>query len=212
MEGKPVVFVIDDDANVREALRILIESAGMEVRDFGSAEEFLAAGPPSGPGCLVLDVCLPGLSGPDLQKELQDRDVELPILVVTGFSQVSTAVQTLKAGALDFLEKPVQPDVLLMHIREAVERSVSSSDERRRVGELKRRLGLLSRRQREVMDRVVAGQSSKGIAAELGLSPKTVEAHRARLMAKLQADSLAELVRTAMLASNPAENNKQTRG
>jgi two-component system, LuxR family, response regulator FixJ len=200
MAGEPTVFVVDDDPAMQRSLRWLIESVGLRVTTYGTAEQFLAEYDRQRPGCLVLDVRMPGMSGLDLQDELARRDVSIPTIVLTGHAEVAMAVRAVKAGAVDFLEKPFSHQQLLDRIRQAVEidRQVREASSRR-AGVLER-VRHLTAREREVMELVVAGKANKEIAAELGLSPKTVEVHRAHVMEKMNVESLAELIRVALLA------------
>ena len=200
MPSGSTVFIVDDDATLRKSIRWLVESVGLTVKAYPSAEAFLAEFDASMPGCLVLDVRLGGLSGLDLQQELSQRGSRLPIIVISGFAEVPTAVRALKAGAFDFIEKPFSEQQLLDRIREAIETDRKGRDDEALRKEVEARVALLTRREREVMDMVVAGKASKVIASDLGLSPKTVEVHRARVMSKMQAGSIAELVRLAVLA------------
>jgi two-component system, LuxR family, response regulator FixJ len=199
----PVVFVVDDDPAMRDSLRWLIESTGVRVETYGDAKTFLQAIRPDVPGCLVLDVRMPGMSGLDLQTELVRRGVVLPAIVITGHAEVPLAVRAVKAGAIDFIEKPFSDQLLLDRVRQGLEMDRLERESRARRGEVVRRLGLLTQREREVLDLVVAGRANKEIAATLGLSPKTVEVHRAHVMDKMQASSVAELVRLALLAQSP---------
>ncbi len=198
MAIKPTVFVVDDDPAVRESLRWLIESVGLCVGTYGSAGGFLDAYDPHTPGCLVLDVRMPGKSGLKLQEELAARGISIPIIFITGYGDIPAAVSAMKAGAVDFIEKPFDDQVLLDLIQKCIERDAQMrEEEERRVGVLAR-LVLLTPREREVMEMVVAGETNKVIAKHLSVSSKTVEAHRAHLMAKMQADNTAELVRIAI--------------
>jgi two-component system, LuxR family, response regulator FixJ len=196
----PVVFVVDDDPAMRDSLRWLIESTGLLVETFADAQTFLARIRPEVPGCLVLDIRMPGLSGLDLQSELARRGIGLPTIVVTGHAEVPMAVRAVKAGAIDFIEKPFSDQLLLDRVRQGIDMDRRQRDGRERRGEVLRRLGLLTQREREVLDLVVAGRANKEIAATLHLSPKTVEVHRAHVMEKMQASSVAELVRLALFA------------
>ncbi|MGH7819539.1 MAG: response regulator transcription factor [Candidatus Binatia bacterium] len=198
MPDSPTVFVVDDDPTVLKALRDLIRSSGLAVQTYASAQEFLAAYDPKQPGCLVLDVRMPGQSGLELQRELSARNLRLPTIIVTGFADVHVAVRAMKAGAVDVIEKPFSSQVLLDRIEEALERDRQERSLRDRRARFEARVATLTRREREVMDRVVAGKPNKEIAAELGLSLKTVEGHRARVMEKMQVDSLADLIRLAI--------------
>jgi FixJ family two-component response regulator len=198
--GAPVVFVVDDDPAMRDSLRWLIESTGLTVETFADAQTFLARIRPEVPGCLVLDVRMPGMSGLDLQAELARRGVGLPTIVVTGHAEVAMAVRAVKAGAIDFIEKPFSDQLLLDRVRQGIEMDRRERDGRARRADVLRRMSLLTQREREVLDLVVAGRANKEIAATLRLSPKTVEVHRAHVMEKMQASSVAELVRLALFA------------
>lgn len=199
----PTVFVVDDDDRVRRAVRRLLESVGLAVRTFASVAEFLEEYQPSAPGCIVLDVRMPGLSGLDLQAMLLERQISIPVIFVTGHGTIPMSVRAMKAGAVDFIEKPFDDQTLLEAIRTALER-----DERQRASESERadvlrRLALLTPREREVFERVIAGRLNKQIAAELGTSEQTVKIHRGRVMAKMGADSVAQLVTMAQAAGVP---------
>jgi two-component system, LuxR family, response regulator FixJ len=195
----PVVFVVDDDPAMRDSLRWLIESTGVRVETYRDAQTFLDACQPEMPGCLVLDVRMPGMSGLDLQAELARRGIALPTIVITGHAEVPLAVRAVKAGAIDFIEKPFSDQLLLDRVRQGLELDRQGRDGRRRRAEARRRAGSLTQREREVLDLVVAGRSNRAIAAGLGLSPKTVEVHRAHVMEKMGAASVAELVHLAIL-------------
>jgi len=199
------VFVVDDDQAMRNSLKWLISSVDMRVECFGSADEFLRAHQPGRAGCLLLDVRMPGMSGLELQEVLAERGITVPVIIITGHGDVPMAVRAMKSGAVDFIEKPFNDELLLESIRRAL-----SQDERQRHLQLERaevaeRLVQLTPREREVMDMVTDGKSNKEIASDLGVSAKTVEAHRARVMEKMQAGSLAELVRMALLCADPAD-------
>lgn len=202
----PTVFVVDDDRAMRDSLRWLLESVGLSVRTYATATEFLREYEPSQPGCLVLDVRMPGMSGLDLQAELARRDAALPTIIVTGHAEVTMAVRAVKAGALDFIEKPFSDQLLLDRVRQALEIDRQDREVRRRRAEALRRLESLTAREREVLELVVAGKANKEVAAALKLSTKTVEVHRAHVMAKMGAESLAELIRMAILAGAIREN------
>lgn len=197
MAARPTVFVIDDDEAVRHFLRSLIESVGLRVESYASAREFLAAYRGGSPGCLVLDIRMPGMSGLELQQELNARGIELPVIVLTGHGNVQVAVHAMKAGALDFIEKPFNNDLLLDRLQKAVAKSIEGHEARIRHDEIVSHQKLLTPRERQVLDLVVAGESNKGIARRLEISEKTVEIHRANVMEKMQAKSLAELVKMA---------------
>jgi len=200
MNSESTVFVVDDDQAMRHSLKWLIESVGLRVRTFGSAEEFLHAYYPGQAGCLLLDVRMPGMSGLDLQAYLTREENCLPVIIITGHGDVPMAVKAMQAGATDFIEKPFNDEALLSSIRKALEADAKRRDERLRRAGIATRLAELTPREHEVMDMVAGGKSNREIATMLGVSAKTVEAHRARVMDKMRADSLAELVRMVLVA------------
>ena len=196
---EPTVFVVDDDEAVRESLRWLVDSVGMAVETYGSAQEFLARVGVDRPGCLVLDVRMPGMSGLELQQELAARKVELPIIMITGYADVPTAVRALTRGALDFIEKPFSRQLLLDRIRRAVVIDANGRRAQADRADVAARVATLTPREREVMQMVVAGRTNKVMAMNLGICEKTIEVHRAHVMRKMKVESLAELVRLAAL-------------
>src|SRR4029077_1741095 len=196
-ETDAMVFVVDDDAPMRESLKNLIRSVGLRVELFASAQEFLGSKRPDLPSCLVLDVRLPGLSGLDLQKRTTDAGMDIPIIFITGHGDVPMSVHAIKAGAVEFLTKPFRDQDLLDAIQQALERDRKARDQRAAVEELRRRFASLTAREREVMKHVVAGLLNKQIGAELGTSETTVKIHRHQVMEKMGASSLPELVRMA---------------
>jgi len=199
MKAEATVFVVDDNAGVRNSLRALMESAGIAVETYGSSEEFLDAYNPEQPGCLVLDVRLrAGASGLDLQDELRRRNAVLPIIVLTGHGNVPTSVRALKAGAVDFLQKPVPPKVLVERIRAAIEADRQARDVATEHGDVRVRIAKLTPRERQVMKLLVAGKTSKEIASDLHLSVRTVEAHRRTVLRKMNVLSAAQLVRAVI--------------
>ncbi|HEY7249268.1 MAG TPA: response regulator transcription factor [Methylomirabilota bacterium] len=199
-----VVYVVDDDASVRRALSRLIHSVGLEVMTFPSAHAFLAFTPSDRPACLVLDVRLPGPSGLDLQAALTQADRSVPIVFITGHGNVPTSVRAMKGGAVDFLQKPFNDQELLDCVQRALRRSGEERAERAERSELERRVGSLTPREREVLLLVVAGMLNKQIADKLGIAEKTIKVHRGRVMEKMQADSIADLVRMSeKLAPQP---------
>jgi len=196
-EQDPVVFVIDDDRMIREGLQSLIRSVGLRVETFASAQEFLGAKRPDAPACLVLDVRMPGLSGLDLQLKLRDDGIPIPIIFITGHGDIPMSVRAMKEGAHEFLTKPVRGQDLLDAVQKALASDRALRQERREANEIRGRFESLTPREKEVLDLVVAGLLNKQIADQLGMSELTVKTHRAHVMEKTHADSLAHLVRMA---------------
>jgi FixJ family two-component response regulator len=207
--GRSVVFVVDDDVSMRDALRNLLRSVGLQVETFDSAQEFLARPRPDAPGCLVLDVRLPGLSGLDLQRELAKADIDIPIIFITGHGDIQMSVQAMKAGAVEFLEKPFRDQDVLDAVQQAIERDCEARAQRQEAAELRARYDSLTAREREVMTLVVRGLLNKQIAAEVGTTEATVKLHRGRVMHKMQAGSLADLIRKAAKLETAAESASQ---
>jgi two-component system response regulator FixJ len=198
MDETPLVHVVDDDASLRDSLALLLESSGFQVRTYDSAVSFLEAAQDRGVSCVLTDVQMPELNGLELQRRMSARGIRLPVIVMTGHGDVPIAVQALKAGARDFLEKPFEDEQLLSAVKGAIEASKQSRDEAAAVANISTRLATLTPREHEVLERLVAGQPNKTIAYDLGSSPRTVEVHRARVMEKMGARSLAELVRMTL--------------
>jgi FixJ family two-component response regulator len=196
-ETEATVLIVDDDAQMRESLRNLIRSVGLRVELFASAQEFVRSQHPDGPSCLVLDVRMPGLSGLDLQKQASEAGLEIPIIFITGHGDIPMSVRAMKAGAVEFLTKPFRDQDLLDAIQQALEKSRKAREELAATEELRRRFALLTPREREVMERVVAGLLNKQIGADLGTSETTVKIQRHQVMEKMGAGSLPELVRMA---------------
>ena len=194
-EADPIVFVVDDDPLIRDGLRSLIKSVGLHVETFGSSREFMQRKPPDAPGCLVLDVRLPGLSGLDLQRELNESNIRIPIIFMTGHGDIPMSVRAMKNGALEFLTKPVRGQDLLDAVQQAIARDRAARQERAKMADLRTRFDSLTPREREVLDLIVAGLLNKQIAGELNIEEVTIKTHRAHIMQKTHAESLAHLVR-----------------
>ena len=197
IDEAPIVFVIDDDPSVRRGLRRLLKSAGFEVQTFAAAGEFLAQTVPDVTGCIVLDVQMPGLGGLDLQRRLAEKNARLPIVFLTGHGDIPMAVRAMRAGAVDFMAKPFDSSELLNSVRKALAAHAAVRQTEAEVAAIRQRAESLSPREREVMALVVDGMANKETGSQLGVTEKTVKVHRARVMRKMQADSLAELVRLA---------------
>jgi RNA polymerase sigma factor (sigma-70 family) len=196
-EEQPVVFVIDDDASVRDAIADLLRSVGLTVESFGSTQEFLQRERPDVPGCIVLDVRLPGPSGLEFQRTLSNSSIHLPIIFISGHGDIAMSVRAMKSGAIEFLTKPVPEQQLLDAIQTGIERDRARRQEARIVAELRERFDSLTPREREVLALVVTGRRNKQIAAQVKLSEMTVKVHRSQIMRKMRAKSLVDLVRMA---------------
>jgi FixJ family two-component response regulator len=194
-EVEPIVFIVDDDLSIRRSTERLVRAAGLNVQSFASAGEYLKSPRPEGPACLLLDVRMPGLNGMDLQHELNQSGIHIPIIFITGHGDIPMSVRAMKAGAVEFLTKPFRSRSLLDAIRAAIERDRSASRERSQIGEVREHHDQLTPREREVMALVVAGMLNKQIAGQLATTERTVKFHRAHIMQKMNAKSLADLVR-----------------
>ena len=197
MKFEPTVFVVDDDPAVRKAMGLLMKSVGLNAETSPSAREFLDGYDPARPGCLVLDIRMAGMSGLELQEKLREQQITLPVIIITGHGDVPTAVRAIQAGALGFIEKPFRDQVLLDHINRAIEQDATRRRDQARRTHVESRIARLTPREREVVDLLVAGKSSKQIGFELGISVTTVNLHRSHAMSKLQVDSVVDLVRMA---------------
>jgi two-component system response regulator FixJ len=202
MKDKPAtVFVVDDDAGVRSSIRLLLKSVGIPATPMASAQEFLAAFDPTQPGCIVLDIRMPGMSGLELQQELNRRGAMLPVLFITGHGDVPMAVEAMQHGAFDFLQKPFRDQDLIDRIQKALKRDEWNRAALREQNQVRERMASLTVRERQVLDLLTQGKQNKVMAAELGISQRTVEIHRAHVMEKLGATSVAQLVRMALDAA-----------
>jgi two-component system response regulator FixJ len=206
MMNRGTVHIVDDDPSVQRSLRRLLESVGLTVDCYNTAQDFIERHDPGAPGCLLLDVRMPGLSGLELQDQLRSEGCELPIIFVTGYGDVPMTARAMKAGAIDFLQKPFNDQELLEALERALARNSQMRREQAERSKVQTRLRLLTPREREVLERVIAGKTNKEVAAEFGITEKTIKVHRARVMEKMQADSLAQLVVLAQVAGVNAAN------
>jgi two-component system response regulator FixJ len=198
---QPTVYIIDDDDSVRCALEMLMGSVGLHAQSYASAPHFLAAYQPTKAGCMLVDVRLPGMSGLELQAHLHDRAIDLPVIMISGHGDVTSAVRAMKAGAVDYIQKPFNSQVLLETVQRAIERSVANARAQAEADKIRKLLASLTAREQDVLEGVLAGEPNKRIAARLRIAEKTVEAHRARLMAKLEVKNVVELLKTVLAAA-----------
>jgi two-component system response regulator FixJ len=200
MQPDALICVIDDDEAVRQSLEFLLRTAGVNVRAFESAKGFLQAMPEIKASCIITDVRMPEMTGIDLLRRVNELDSGIPVIVITGHGDIALAVEAMKIGAVDFLEKPFDDDLLLVAVRAALNRDADAAQHKARMAEINRKLEELSNRERQVLEGLVSGKANKTIAFDLGISPRTVEIYRANLMTKMEANSLSDLVRMAMTA------------
>ena len=200
MQPEPVVYVIDDDEAMRESLEFLLKTAGLTTRSFESATAFFEVLPQVHSGCIISDVRMPDVTGIDLLHQIKDSGIDMPVIMITGHGDISLAVEAMKIGAVDFLEKPFDDEVLLAAVRSALDRTADTAQRNAELTEIRDKLATLSNRESQVLKGLVAGKANKVIAFDLGISPRTVEIYRANLMTKMVANSLSDLVRMAMMA------------
>jgi two-component system response regulator FixJ len=200
MQPDPVIYVIDDDDAVRQSLEFLLKTSGMTVRGFESAKAFLDILPQIRSGCIITDVRMPGISGIDLLRKVKQAGIDIPVVVITGHGDIALAVEAMKIGAVDFLEKPFDDNALLAAVQGSLSRTADAAQRNVELGAITGKLAALSNRERQVLEGLVAGKANKVIAFDLGISPRTVEIYRANLMTKMAANSLSDLVRMAMVA------------
>lgn len=199
----PIIYIVDDNDDVRETMQLLFESVDLRAESFGSAGEFLDAYPMGQSGCLIADVRMPEMSGLELQEEMVKRSIDLPVIIITGYGDVEMAVNAMKAGAADFIEKPYKEQELLDRVHKAISQSAEKRQESSEEQMVRERLAQLTPRERQILEFIVDGEPNKRIAYHLGISEKTIEFHRAKIMKKLEAKSLAELVRKTMVGTLP---------
>ena len=198
--AQPVVHIIDDDEGLRESLAFLLRSAAFEVKSFESAKAFLDVLPHAAPGCIITDVRMPDISGIELLRRLKELKIGVPVIVITGHGDIALAVEAMKIGAADFFEKPFDDDLLVASVRAVLRQREGQTKRGAKRAEIEHRISTLSRREKDVLTGLIEGRANKQIAFDLGISPRTVEIYRANLMNKMQADSLSDLVRMALLA------------
>ena len=211
MQPEPIIYVIDDDDAVRQSLEFLLRTAGHTVRGFESAKTFLEILPQLRSGCIITDVRMPDITGIDLLRRVKELDTDIPVIMITGHGDISLAVEAMKLGAVDFLEKPFDDDQLLAALRSTLSRDADLAERKAKVTEIHDKLAGLSNRERQVLEGLVAGNANKTIAFDLGISPRTVEIYRANLMTKMAANSLSDLVRMAMVTGileNPGKRGR----
>ena len=211
MQLEPVIYVIDDDEAVRQSLEFLLKTEGLTVRSFDSAQGFLNVLPEIRSGCIITDVRMPDITGIDLLRKVKEFGIEVPVIVITGHGDISLAVEAMKIGAIDFLEKPFDDDTLLDAVRGSLTRNADAAQRNAELTQIQNRLVALSNRERQVLEGLVAGKANKVIAFDLGISPRTVEIYRANLMTKMAANSLSDLVRMAMMAGIMEDGGKSAR-
>ena len=211
MQPEPIIYVIDDDDAVRQSLEFLLKTAGFTVRSFESAKAFLEILPQLRSGCIITDVRMPDITGIDLLRRVKELGVDIPVIVITGHGDISLAVEAMKIGAVDFLEKPFDDDQLLAAVRSTLSRDAGTAERKAELAKIHDKLATLSNRERQVLEGLVAGNANKTIAFDLGISPRTVEIYRANLMTKMAANSLSDLVRMAMMAGILETSGKRGR-
>jgi len=209
MQPEPIIYVIDDDDAVRQSLEFLLRTAGHTVRSFESAKAFLEILPELRSGCIITDVRMPEISGIDLLRRVKEFGADMPVIMITGHGDISLAVEAMKLGAVDFIEKPFDDDQLLAALKVTLRQDADVAKRKAQLSEIQEKLSALSNRERQVLDGLVAGSANKTIAFDLGISPRTVEIYRANLMTKMAASSLSDLVRMAMLAGILNEPGKR---
>lgn len=211
MQPEPIIYVIDDDEAVRQSLEFLLRTAGIAVRGFESAKAFLEVLPQIRSGCIITDVRMPGITGIELLRHVKKLDVDIPVIIITGHGDITLAVEAMKIGAVDFLEKPFDDDQLLAAVRSTLSQDADTAKRKAQLSEIHDRLAALSNRERQVLEGLVAGNANKAIAFDLGISPRTVEIYRANLMTKMGANSLSDLVRMAMMTGILENSGKRGR-